>query len=144
MISGCGGRYVNDTRYRAKPLGDRTAAAHLGVGMCYVYFLAPNYVLYFPPLTVVHIFTPPSLPNKKMVVKTTLCTTGGVQPPPKYPSFSEGVSEFLLVGIQSPSWKYDNGRIFKITPGFKNQTLSVSFRKQGGIKFESDVVVFRK
>ena len=50
-------------RYRTKPLGGRTAAAHLGVVMCYL--LAPNFVLYFAPLTVVQIFTPLSLPNKK-------------------------------------------------------------------------------
>ena len=117
MISGCGGRYVSDTGYRAKPLGDRMAAAHLGVCMCYVYFLAPNYVLYFPPLTVVQIFTPLSLPNKKKGRKNNpVYYWGRTTSPQKYPSFSEGVSEFLLVGIQSPSWKYDNGRIFKITP----------------------------
>jgi hypothetical protein len=87
MILGCGGRYVSDTRYRAKPLGDRMAAAHLGVCMCYVYFLAPNYVLYFPPLTVVQIFTPLSLPNKKKGRKNDPVYYWGRTTSPQIPQF---------------------------------------------------------
>ena len=64
-------------------------------------------------------FSTPNNPlTKKKVVKTTLCTTVRAQLPPKYPGFREGVLELLCWDIRCPSWKYDNGRIFKITRWF--------------------------
>ena len=36
---------------QGKSAGGRTAAAHLDVVMCYVYFFALHFVLYFAPLT---------------------------------------------------------------------------------------------
>jgi hypothetical protein len=59
----------------------------------------------------------------KKVVKTTLCTTGGAQLLPKYSSFLEGVLELLSRDILRPLWKYDIGRIFKITRQYSKKIL---------------------
>ena len=69
-------------------------------------------------------FSTPNNPlTKKKVVKTTLCTTVRTQLPPKYPGFREGVLELLCWDIRCPSWKYDNGRIFKITRRYSKKIL---------------------
>ena len=69
-------------------------------------------------------FSTPNNPlTKKKVVKTTLCTTVRAQLPPKYSGFREGVLELLCWDIRCPSWKYDNGRIFKITRRYSKKIL---------------------
>jgi hypothetical protein len=84
MIWGHGGHCVGDTGKSRWGVGRWWLILVL---LCVVCFLAPNYVLYFAPLTVVQIFNPLTLPSEKKVVKMTLCTTGCAQLPPKYPSF---------------------------------------------------------
>ena len=71
-------------------------------------------------------FSTPNFPlsvTKKKVLKTTLCTTVRAQLSPKYPGFSEGVLELLYRDMLCPSWKYDNGRIFKITCRYSKKIL---------------------
>jgi hypothetical protein len=71
-------------------------------------------------------FSTPNNPlTKKKVIKTTLCTTVRAQLPPKYPGFREGVLELLCGDIRCPSWKYNNGRIFKITQWFLTQLTDI-------------------
>ena len=65
------------------------------------------------------------------LVKMTLCTTGCAELLPKYPVFLEGVLELLCRDAQCPSWKYDNGRFFKITPEFRKHSVNQSdYKKQ--------------
>ena len=54
-------------------------------------------------------------PNKKKVVNTTLCTTWGCINTLNYPGFLGRVREFPCREVRFPSWKYDIGRIFKMT-----------------------------
>ena len=101
-------------RYRAKLLGGRTVAAHLVIVMYIVYFLAPIFVYILYP-SQSYKFSLPKVCLAKKVVKMTLCTTGGVQLPQNTPiNYKKG--------YQNSSVWYNNGRIFKITPGrgFKN------------------------
>ena len=63
------------------------------------------------------------------LVKMTLCTTGCAELLPKYPVFLEGVLELLCRDAQCPSWKYDNGRFFKITPEFRKHSVNQSDNK---------------
>ncbi len=66
----------------------------------------------FQRLYVFHLSQPNFPLTKKKVVKTL---GAHAQLPPKYPVFLEGVFELLCGDMGCPSWKYDNGRIFKIT-----------------------------
>ncbi len=55
-----------------------------------------------------------TLTKKRSYIR--LCVQPGhVQLPNKYPGFFGGVSKFLCIHIQCPSWKYNFGCIFKIT-----------------------------
>ena len=103
----------------------RTARALSGSGVCHHLLLYNSVNPANPPIFLFarlifqsrsyKFLTPNFLLSKKVVI-TTLCTTGGAQLPPKYPVFFEGVLELLSRDILCPSWKYDNGHIFKTTP----------------------------
>ncbi len=51
----------------------------------------------------------------RKVVNTTLCTTWGCINTLNYPGFLGRVQEFPCREVRFPSWKYNIGRIFKIT-----------------------------
>jgi len=74
-------------------------------------------------VTVVHKFLTPNFPlTKKRSQKQPCVLLGAYKLPQNTPVFLEGVSELLHVDIQCPSWKYNNGSIFKKTPGFNSLT----------------------
>ena len=89
---------------QGKSTGGRTAAAHLDVVMCYVYFWPRILFCILHPSRHTNVHSPNKFASLKKGHKHAQNTP-----------YKKGCQNSSVWTYDVPLWKYDNGRIFKIT-----------------------------